>query len=443
VRVRDAQGRRIFMENAYSGMPRMTDDRGIYRIYGLQPGAYMIVVGGGNPYYFGMANLYDVDSPTYYPSSTRDTAVEVSVRAGEEATGVDIRYRGERGHTISGQVSGLVNPTGRFGIGVILMRAGTGVFEAQTFVSDVGGKRAFSLNGVPDGDYELITQGYFDKGDSMASPPRRVTVRGADVTGVQLQLAPLASIAGRITLEPLQKDEECAKTNAQVAMLQTLVTARREDQDKERLQAAPFSSSGNVASEQGEFLIRNLSGGLFRLTVRPPGEDWYVRSVSLPLTARPPTAQAKPSEAKATPAAPGTVATKMGERTSGININLAQGAATLRGRVVSQAEGAAIPANLRAHLVPAERERADDILRYAETSLNADGSFTFTNLAPGRYWVTLRPAPQSDFLQPPRMLAWDEEGRKALRREAEAANNAVELKLCQQLKDYSLSYAAK
>ncbi|HEY0323146.1 MAG TPA: carboxypeptidase-like regulatory domain-containing protein [Pyrinomonadaceae bacterium] len=444
LRVRDSQGRRIPMDSAFGGMPRMTDDRGVYRIYGLHPGSYVLMVGGGNPYSYGRPNLYESDTPTYYPSSTRDTAVEVFVRVGEEATGVDIRYRGERGRAVSGTVTGAANTTGRFGIGVTLTRAVTGTFENQTFVADVGGKRAFSLNGVPEGEYEIAAQGYFEKGETVASTPRRITVRGADITGLQLQLAPLASITGRITLEPV-KDEACSKTNVATSMQQTLVTARREDENKERLQAERFSESGNIPNEQGEFLIRNLAGGLFRLGVRAPGEDWYVRALSLPAsTARTATDPSKSTEAKILLPPTGTLAIKTGERLSGININLAQGAANLRGRVVMQPEGAAIPANLRAYLIPTERERANDILRYAESNLSADGSFVFTSLAPGRYWIALRPAPtQADTLQAPRMLAWDEEERKVLRREAEAVNKVVELKPCQRMTDYTLGYTAK
>ena len=45
----------------------------------------------------------EFDAPTYAPSSTVDTAAEIQVRTGEETT-VDIRYRSEPGHSISGKV---------------------------------------------------------------------------------------------------------------------------------------------------------------------------------------------------------------------------------------------------------------------------------------------------------------------------------------------------
>lgn len=46
---------------------RSTDDRGVYRIYGLTPGTYLVAA-GGRGYGYSM-NAYDTDAPTYAPSS--------------------------------------------------------------------------------------------------------------------------------------------------------------------------------------------------------------------------------------------------------------------------------------------------------------------------------------------------------------------------------------
>ena len=87
--------------------PVTTDDRGVYRIYGLAPGTYIVSAGGGSGSFrdFNM-NAYEADTPTYAPSSPRDTAAEINVRAGEETGSVDIRYRGEPGHIVSGSATG-------------------------------------------------------------------------------------------------------------------------------------------------------------------------------------------------------------------------------------------------------------------------------------------------------------------------------------------------
>ena len=67
----------------------MTDDRGIYRAYGLQPGVYIVSIDSGD----GLQ-----PSARHYPSATRDTATEINVRSGEEVSGVDIPSRRPRTH---------------------------------------------------------------------------------------------------------------------------------------------------------------------------------------------------------------------------------------------------------------------------------------------------------------------------------------------------------
>jgi hypothetical protein len=81
--LRDAEGKPPVLGRFTND--RMTDDRGVYRIYGLMPGTYLVTAGGRGAYGY-MNNAYDGDAPTYAPSSTRDTAAEFTVRAGEDTT---------------------------------------------------------------------------------------------------------------------------------------------------------------------------------------------------------------------------------------------------------------------------------------------------------------------------------------------------------------------
>ena len=61
---------------------------------------------------------------------------------------------------------------------------------------------AFAIYGVPDGEYEIIARSVnINIFESFSSSPRRVTVKGADVTGIELRLSPMASIAGRTCSE--------------------------------------------------------------------------------------------------------------------------------------------------------------------------------------------------------------------------------------------------
>ena len=103
-----------------------TDDRGSYRIYGLPPGQYIVHAGGSGTFGRFTASGFDRDVPTYYPSSTRDTAVPVSVRSGDETTGIDIKYKGGDGHSLSGFVVGEIPPGGmNAAVTIMLAHAGT------------------------------------------------------------------------------------------------------------------------------------------------------------------------------------------------------------------------------------------------------------------------------------------------------------------------------
>ena len=457
LRLRDSLGRPA--TGRFTGFypDRMTDDRGVYRIYGLPPGTYLVSAGGSQRLI--LTNAYENDAPTFFPSSTRDTAAEVPVRAGEEATNVDIRYRGERGHTISGTVSGFLETKMPAGVSITLRQAAGGGFETTTFIMP-NVKTGFALNGVSDGVYELAAQQWGVSNDSAASIPRRVTIKGADLTGIELVLSPLASISGRVQLEAPPK-ETCADGRGGT-LTETAINARRDqkNQTEEASRFQFFSSSGGVPNNQGEFTIPNLLTGTYRLSVRLPSDAWYVRSISLPsatVAAAQPTAPAKsaqPKSAATAVAAPSSAAAASspvvtlatGARLANVTVQIAQDAAGLRGRVVSAApegaEGASLPANLRVYLVPAERERAEDVLRYSEATAASDGVFSFQNLAPGRYWLIARSVPETETPErTPRPLAWDADTRVKLRREAEAANTAIELQPCQRAVDYALRYA--
>ena len=181
-----------------------TDDRGVYRIFGLEAGSYVVSAGGR-----GLMNFtsegYDNDAPTFHPSATRDTAVEVKVRAGDDTGGIDIQCRESRGYAITGIISGTIKGTVNSLLTVILAHAATGAIYSFSFAPLGDGARSFQFDGVADGSYDLIAIGSDGAETELASGPRRVDVKGRDVTGVELAIAPLGSISGRLVLEKAQE----------------------------------------------------------------------------------------------------------------------------------------------------------------------------------------------------------------------------------------------
>src|SRR6185295_18710482 len=122
IMIRDVKGQ---PGRSLGNIEQPTDDRGIYRIYGLAPGTYIVSAGGSS--FFTSLSAFDTDVPTFAPSSTRDTAAEVSVKTGEDVL-VDIRYRGEPGHSISGSVKVL----GTNNVSIALRRPGSTIPIANT-----------------------------------------------------------------------------------------------------------------------------------------------------------------------------------------------------------------------------------------------------------------------------------------------------------------------
>jgi hypothetical protein len=424
--------------------PYKTDDRGIYRIYGLAAGYYQVAAGGsgGRGFSMGASGAYDNDAPTYFPSSTLFSAAEVTLHTGEELGNIDIRYRDNRGHSISGTVSG-AKGSSQQGISVVLSRAGSGIVEATTFVIPSGNEKGFAFDATLDGEYFVTAtagSGAMIEGpESMSvsvSPSRHVTVSGADVTGIDLALEPLGSIAGRADFEPLKdpaQRPEC-KFSRRVRVEELVIGAQSEGKRQMDDQSAALLSmfKDTTPNDKGDFIVSFLRPGVHHLSVQLPTEHLYIRSVALP----PATPNGKPIDA-----AKSGVIVKSGEKVKGLVVTISEGAAGMQGKVI-MGEGKKPPSSkMRVYLVPSEPEAADDVPRYFEAEVAADGSFSLTNLAPGKYWLVGRELSDQELTEvDQRPLAWDSGGRVGLRFEGEASKKVITLTQCQRVEEFVLSY---
>ena len=420
-RIRDANGQPT---RTASFSQETSDDRGVYRIYGLQGGIYVISAGGWG-WFFANFNPYDSDVPTFSPSATRDTATEFTLRPGEETT-ADIRYRGEQGYTLSGTVktSGVNAPT-------ITMRA-AGSANLMLSVVQFGGNRGFMFEGIADGEYKLYAQ------ESLTVPGahelrlavseiKRVTVKGASVSGIELIPVPLGSIRGHVVIEPAKLPECEGKRPPLIA--ETLVQLKPHEKNFDDDEPAyQLSGVNSAVSEAREFTLLNLRAGRYWFEPRFYSRYWYLQSITIPG----PGAKAPKFDAAAN-----WTTLKSGEQMANVTITLASGAASVRGRV-SASEGSPAPAAV--YLIPAEPNKGDDVLRFFVTEISAsDGSFTLTNVPPGKYFVLSQRVvdPQIGTLtklrQPEAVAA-----RTKLRHTAETQKTEIDLKPCQNLADYQL-----
>ncbi|MEK6300881.1 MAG: carboxypeptidase-like regulatory domain-containing protein [Acidobacteriota bacterium] len=425
--------------------PFKTDDRGIYRIYGLAPGYYQVAAGGRSWQGFGAYNTgvgpYDGDAPTYYPSSTLPTAGEVAVRAGHEVANIDIRYRDNRGHSVSGTVSGSKG-SDQEGISLVLTRATSGVVEKTIAETSASVKeKGFAFDALLDGEYfvtAMVRSGNPLEGAEgyklSVSPSRRVTVSGADVTGVELVLEPLASIAGRALIEPISAQKAECKATRPARLGEVVISARGEGNEKPEDQSLSLGPMFEDTSpnENGEFTVGFLRPGVHRLDLQLPGDSLYIKTVTLP----PLTPDGKPVDA-----ARSGVKLKSGDKVKGLVVTMSEGAAGLRGRVVTGEASKPPTSKMRVHLVPSEPEATEDVLRYVEAEVATNRGFILTNVAPGKYWLIAREISEQEQSESDhKPLAWDAGGRIGLRFEGEATKKVIQLSTCQRVIDLVLSY---
>jgi hypothetical protein len=434
VRVRDSAGHKTELFGRFSASA-MTDDRGIYRFYGLPAGTYIVMAGGSEGYYFG-DSVGAESPPIFYPSSTADSASEITVQSGQETSGIDIRFRTLLGHNIIGVISNaktfLTGPS-LFAY-IILTNSNTRIEATSQNAAERDGKFAFSFGNIADGDYEIQAMIYKDRDILAASQTQKVTVKGADVGGLVIQLFKQTSLSGRIVLaanKDEKKDPACNNNRPFSFDEFVLQLPRNEKETSLSFWLVASGELGVSADETGAFTLKNLRAGKRRVVVKLPGDNLFVRSITGPAVA--------PGKQPFDIARNG-ITLKAGEQAKDVTVTIAEGAATLSGKVVSSDDNAiALPENLLVHLVPGEKEAADEALRYFETNPESDGSFSITNIPPGRYFVLIRPMKADEeretFRRP---VAWDDLQRARLRREAEAANQTIELSQCKRVADFVL-----
>ena len=171
------------------------------------------------------------------------------------------------------------------------------------------------------------------------SEPQRVTVKGADVTGLELTTRPLASLSGRIVLDAIKPPECEGKRSPLFSEMNVTVLRPQKDMDIDLL---PFYPTSNSASPdaKGSFALRGLMPGRYIPQPQFYGRYWYLNSMT---SAGPPKSDA----------AANWSTLKVGQRTE-VTITLTEGAASIRGKITT-ANGVAIPPALGVYLVPAER----------------------------------------------------------------------------------------
>jgi len=129
----------------------LTDDRGLYRLYGLTPGRYTVAVLPDAEPQSGAAFM-----PLYYPGVAEESRAEfLRLEAGEERDGADLSLIGSADGAIHGAVTGVPPDWGRSGIAVSLFLHDGRLIETIWMGKD----GEFVFPGVPPASYQVVALG--------------------------------------------------------------------------------------------------------------------------------------------------------------------------------------------------------------------------------------------------------------------------------------------
>jgi hypothetical protein len=351
-----------------SQMRVQTDDRGIYRAYGLAPGRYHVSVGVGSGFssYGRSQRQYRLTYHPNAPDAARAAVVEVS--AGSEVEEVDITlgrpiktYRAagrvvsaETGQPVAGVRVGVsqLDPTSRHMMGYVTGRptGARGEFSAEDLVP---GRYAAIMTGGPDGS-------------DLYSDPLVFEVGRADVTGLELKLKRGASVSGVVQIEGVRDRATLARLLRQVR-----VYAFTEQGGDGR--GGPFGA-------HRPHVVAPHSGETFHLTGLRPGRLRIEAEINTPNLAL------SRIEAGGANVREQGLELAEGAQVTGVRLLLIYGTGVLSGQLVL--EGGSLPANLRSSVMVRRVGAETPVERLATP--DARGRFQIEGLPAGTYSVSGR-----------------------------------------------------
>jgi hypothetical protein len=356
-----------------------TDDRGIYRIYGLPPGRYRVSVGQSA---FGVitsaAGSYVL---TYHPDATNiNRATVIDLQAGAEVSNVDIKVgRRIEGHQISGRIVDAENglPISGLRVGLQMLRE-QGMGSAFPSGVTTGADGSFTLSGVTSGRYGVYVASEINESE-FYSDPVLVDVVNEDVRGIEVKALRGTTISGTIGPENIDLKELLRQVPA------LRVSASTTPDGTVTPTTIRSYGSGMVAAD-GSFTITGLRPGRVLLTVDSRSGG------------------ARPSLTKITVGGIGVTQGFEIERqpVSGIQLVVAYGTGAIHGGVTFQG---GVVTDYRTEVI-CRREGARNSSGGAY--LDARGHFNMNNLPPGSYdcgvqFIMMAPTQGRPVVRPPQV----------------------------------------
>jgi hypothetical protein len=384
-RVTDADGRPVIAENvrltpagqgderrgggpfSFNPFLYQTDDRGIYRIYGIPPGRYLVSVGedgksGVVRMGFGRSIFY---TRTFHPGVTDETkATAIEVSEGSETTNADIAL-GRRSETFraSGRVVDAESgkPVANVSMGYGSLMDGGKQMGAFGIGSRTDAEGHFRFEGLLPGSYAVFVVSGDETPGETYSVPVRFEINEGDVSGLVVKVRRAASISGVAVIEGTSDRTLLAK------LAQLRLSAYPETQTL----STPVFGQGNKINPDGSFRISGLSPGKIRIFLGgwPPLKGFSLLRV----------------EREGVEQRGGVIEVPAGVEVGGVRLVLEYGSGIVRGRV--RVENGTLPESTRMYVTARRPSQSETSLPGVE--VDARGNFVFEGLPTGQYQFRL------------------------------------------------------
>jgi hypothetical protein len=267
--------------------PALSDDRGVYRIYGLPAGEYIVAVQPqARPTGLGTGEVRTVSrgvvsnkslvmTQVFYPGATEvGRAARVTVTAGEERGGTDIQLQYVPLATLSGTVT---TEPGWDPANVTIVRADEAPGLERALRASADGEGHFSVRGVSPGRYRITAQSSAASvrivgPGNVRSASADVIVDGDDVDSISLTLQPGLTIAGLVAFEGERPPPLLPSLRLPIPAMGTNIAN------------AGYALPPAQIDAAGRFSIAGVVPGPYRLLgamrgVRMPIGEWWLKSL--------------------------------------------------------------------------------------------------------------------------------------------------------------------
>ncbi|MCI0337508.1 MAG: hypothetical protein L0226_08025 [Acidobacteria bacterium] len=361
----DEQKRKKPVDNHLDWEFRRTDDRGVYRIFGLQSGRYLVSV-GENISEDGNSRASRGNYPlSYHPDATDDVEAKiVEIHEGEEATNVDIKLgRKPKTYKASGRVVDAETGKPSDGVAVYLGSTGkTGVFRNIQYLpifTNTNGE--FIVTGVKPANYIAFAR----TSESFSDQPKFEIVE-SDISGLEIKLYRCATLSGVALLEGTNDPAVIAKL-ARVA-----ITAYIEPGSMVDHMTLFRHRQENMIAADDKFTIKGLRAGRARISFDASFDDFTLLR----------------TEHNGVEVKDG-IKVNPGELVEGVRVIIGYGTGVVRGQL--KIINGALPEGWQLHASLRPIRGGADLNRSAW--VDEKGRFTFTGLISGEYEMEVKGYP--------------------------------------------------